>query len=80
MRCSASSASSGSRSCSSAAARTPKSWSAPIRKELSQQLSSLGVATKADLKKLEAKVDALAKAAKAKAKTPAKKAAAAKKA
>jgi polyhydroxyalkanoate synthesis regulator phasin len=32
-----------------------------VRKELSQQLASLGVATKADLRKLEAKVDALAK-------------------
>ena len=35
-----------------------------VRKELSQQLSSLGVATKADLTKLEKKVDALAKSAK----------------
>ena len=50
-----------------------------VRKELSQQLSSLGVATKADLKKLEAKVDALTKASGA-AKPPAKKAAPAKKA
>jgi polyhydroxyalkanoate synthesis regulator phasin len=34
-----------------------------VRNELSQQLSSLGVATKADLAKLEAKVDKLAKSA-----------------
>ena len=51
-----------------------------VRKELREQLGSLGVATKADLKRLEAKVDALAKkSAPAKApakKTPAKKAAA----
>src|SRR5262245_27889819 len=33
-----------------------------VRKELSQQLGSLGVATKADLAKLEAKIDKLAKA------------------
>jgi polyhydroxyalkanoate synthesis regulator phasin len=51
-----------------------------VRKELSQQLSSLGVATKADLKKLEAKVDALAKSGGAKKTAPAKKAATAKKA
>ena len=50
-----------------------------VRKELNQQLSSLGVVTKAEFKKLEAKVDALTKASGA-AKAPAKKAAAAKKA
>jgi polyhydroxyalkanoate synthesis regulator phasin len=43
-----------------------------VRKELRQQLGSLGVATKADLKRLEAKVDALAK--KAASSAPAKKA------
>jgi polyhydroxyalkanoate synthesis regulator phasin len=48
-----------------------------VRKELSQQLSSLGFATKADLKKLEAKVDALAKSGGA-AKAPAATAPAAK--
>ncbi|MBA3655365.1 MAG: phasin family protein [Actinobacteria bacterium] len=62
-----------------------------VRKELSQQLSSLGVVTKADFAKLEAKLDALAKksaavptksasAAPAPAKPKAQKAAAAKKA
>ena len=47
-----------------------------VRKELAQQLSALGVATKDDLEKLEAKVNALSKAGAAKtpAKTPAKKA------
>ena len=48
-----------------------------VRKELDQRLSSLGVATKADLAKLEAKIDKLAKGA---TKAPAKKAPAAKKA
>lgn len=51
-----------------------------VRKELSQQLSVLGVATKDDLAKLEKKVDALAKAkpaaAKATKSTAAKKASA----
>ena len=41
-----------------------------VRKELRQQLGSLGVATKADLQRLEAKVDALSK----KSSAPAKKA------
>jgi polyhydroxyalkanoate synthesis regulator phasin len=49
-----------------------------VRKELGQQLSVLGVATKDDLARLEAKVDKLAKGASAK--TAAKKAPAAKKA
>jgi polyhydroxyalkanoate synthesis regulator phasin len=44
-----------------------------VRKELSSQLSSLGVATKDDLRKLEAKVDALAKSAGAAKKAPAAK-------
>ena len=50
-----------------------------VRKELDQRLSALGVATKADLAKLEAKIDKLAKAGSA-AKASAKKTAAAKKA
>ncbi|HZN16061.1 MAG TPA: phasin family protein [Acidimicrobiales bacterium] len=50
-----------------------------VRKELSQQLGTLGVATKADLAKLEAKIDRLAKSGGA-AKKAAPKAAAAKKA
>jgi polyhydroxyalkanoate synthesis regulator phasin len=51
-----------------------------VRKELSQQLSSMGIVTKADLKKLEAKVDALSRQVGAKPKPAAtKKAAAAKK-
>jgi polyhydroxyalkanoate synthesis regulator phasin len=51
-----------------------------VRKELNNQLANLGLATKADLAKLEKKVDALAKAS-SPAKTAApKKAAAAKKA
>jgi polyhydroxyalkanoate synthesis regulator phasin len=51
-----------------------------VRKELSQQLGSLGFATKGDLAKLEKKVDALAKGGAAAKKSPAKKAAASKKA
>ena len=55
-----------------------------VRKELEQQLSSLGVVTKADLAKLEAKIEAVAKKAGAGSSSakqaPAKKAAAAKKA
>ncbi len=48
-----------------------------VRKELSQQLSSLGVVTKADLAKLEAKIDAVAKRVGGAAKAaPAKKTAA----
>ena len=50
-----------------------------VRKELDQRLSALGVATKADLAKLEAKIDKLAKSGSA-AKATAKKAPAAKKA
>ena len=49
-----------------------------VRKELTQQLSSLGVATKADVAKLEKKIDALSKAGGTNSKAPAKKAAAAK--
>ena len=48
-----------------------------VRKELAQQLSTLGVATKDDLKKLEDKVNALSKGGAAKSaakKAPAKKA------
>ena len=48
-----------------------------VRKELRQQLSSLGFATKADLKRLEAKIDKLSKSAGSAAKAPAKKATAA---
>ena len=56
-----------------------------VRKELDRQLSTLGIVTKADLAKLEAKIDALAKnsesaATTAAKKAPAKKAPAAKKA
>lgn len=51
-----------------------------VRKELDQRLSSLGVATKADLAKLEAKIDKLAKSASSGTKAAAKKAPAAKKA
>ena len=51
-----------------------------VRKELDQRLSALGVATKADLAKLEAKVDKLAKSSAGAAKSTAKKATAAKKA
>ena len=54
-----------------------------VRKELDRQLSTLGVATKADLAKLEAKIDSLSKARSTGAnasKAPAKKATAAKKA
>ena len=50
-----------------------------VRKELSQQLSVLGVATKDDLARLEAKVDKLAKGSASQApakKAPAKKASA----
>ena len=52
-----------------------------VRKEIDRQLSAVGVATKADLEKLEKKIDSLSKAQPATpAKAPAKKAPAAKKA
>ena len=51
-----------------------------VRKELDRQLSTLGLATNADIDKLEAKINALAKAKSTATKAPAKKAAAAKKA
>jgi polyhydroxyalkanoate synthesis regulator phasin len=51
-----------------------------VRKELDQRLSALGVATKADLAKLEAKVDKLAKSSTGASKAATKKAPAAKKA
>jgi polyhydroxyalkanoate synthesis regulator phasin len=53
-----------------------------VRKELTQQLSQIGVATKADIKRLESKIDSITKGSNSKpaAKAPAKKATAAKKA
>ena len=51
-----------------------------VRKELNSQLANLGLATKADMARLEKKVDALAAKAGSAAKAAPKKAAAAKKA